>query len=193
MGKVFFSKRIAFYISVTVAVMFIIFVLSSFLGNEKLSFLKPGNFFIIKDKVLSRSAQPSFLGFIFLKVNGVNSIINLREEEDDSEHGINYLGFKDYLNIKVEDYSVPSDDQIITFLNFVTNPENQPVHLHCRSGKGRAGLMEVIYRYSVEGSPIRKSINLTRRHHKIGDTQIAWLLEWASKRKPQWFSLRQNI
>ncbi|MBI5376833.1 MAG: dual specificity protein phosphatase family protein [Candidatus Schekmanbacteria bacterium] len=193
MRKVFFSKRIAFYISVTVPVMFIIFVLLSLLGNEKLSFSKPGNYFIIKDKILSRSAQPSFLGFMFLRVNGVKSIINLREEEDDSEHGINFLGFNNYLNIKIKDYSVPTDDQIIAFLNFVTNPENQPVHVHCRSGKGRAGLMEVIYRYSVDGSPIRKSINLTRRHHKISDTQIEWLLQWASNKKPQWFSLRQNI
>jgi len=193
MRKVFFSKRIAFYISVTVPVMFIIFVLLSLLGNEKLSFSKPGNYFIIKDKILSRSAQPSFLGFIFLRVNGVKSIINLREEEDDSEHGINFLGFNNYLNIKVKDYSVPSDGQIIAFLNFVTKPENQPAHVHCRSGKGRAGLMEVIYRYSVDGSPIRKSIKMTRRHHKIGDTQIEWLLQWASNKKPQWFSLQQNI
>lgn len=55
------------------------------------------------------------------------------------------------LNIPVPDQTAPTQDQVIQFLSFVTDPKNQPVDVHCKAGQGRTGTFVATYRMAVQG------------------------------------------
>ncbi|MFA6383528.1 MAG: hypothetical protein WCX17_03835 [Parcubacteria group bacterium] len=136
--------------------------------------------------VLSRSGQPTLAGFKWLKDNGWKSDINLRidgdhspEISDDSKiPGFNDLDFN-YLKIQMLDGAAPTDAQAEQFLSFVTKPENQPSHVHCRGGIGRAGIMVVLYRYAIQGWPLDKAIEESRLFQGgISEGQLKWVTKW---------------
>ncbi len=132
-------------------------------------------YYQVKENVLYRSSQPDLAGFIFLKKQGIKSVVNFRDDRSDGKWFLRLLGFGNYLDLKVVDRYPPSKKQIRDFINFVTNPENQPVLMHCRSGKGRAGTFEVIYHHIVEGKTIDESLRETMLANKISDIQTQWL------------------
>lgn len=137
--------------------------------------------------VLSRSGQPTIKDFQWLKDNGWKSDIDLRIDGDHNEvsddadiPGFNALGFN-YLKIQMVDGAAPTDDQAKQFLDFVIKPENQPAHVHCRGGIGRAGIMVALYRYSVQGWPVDKAIEESKPYQGgIDEGQQKFLAKWAS-------------
>lgn len=148
------------------------------------------SFAIPVSDVLSRSGQPLMSEFTWMKENGWKSVVDLRvsddhgEVADDSElPGFNELGFN-YLHLGIIDGHAPTDVQAQQFLEFVTKPENQPVHVHCRGGYGRAGTAIVLYRYAVQGWPLDQAVAESRLFHGgISDAQLKWLTSW-SKNHP---------
>ncbi|MDO8512580.1 MAG: hypothetical protein Q7S57_04860 [bacterium] len=136
--------------------------------------------------ILSRSGQPLLSGFKWMKENGWKSDIDLRVDGERGEvgddrkiPGFNALGLN-YLALPIADGSPPTDAQAKEFLTFVTNPANQPVHVHCRGGIGRAGTMVVLYRYSVQGWPMDKAIEESRAFQGgVSEGQVKWLNQWA--------------
>lgn len=44
----------------------------------------------------------------------------------------------------------PEDEDVIRFLSIVTDPEQQPVFVHCHYGADRTGMMTAIYRVVVQ-------------------------------------------
>lgn len=142
--------------------------------------------------VLSRSGQPTLSGFRWLKENGWKSDINLRvdgdhapEVSDDTEiPGFNELGFN-YLKIQMLDGAAPTGQQAQQFLSFVTSPENQPAHVHCRGGIGRTGIMVALYRYAVQGWPLDKAIEESRLFQGgISEGQRKWIIKWSETHVP---------
>lgn len=142
--------------------------------------------------VISRSGQPLLSEFQWLKDNGWKGDVDLRMDgeyndpaADDSKlAGFNALGFN-YLHLNILDGHAPTTDQANQFLAFVTNPVNQPVHVHCRGGYGRAGTMIALYRYAVQGWPIDQAIAESRAFHGgISDAQKKWLTTWAATNQP---------
>jgi len=135
--------------------------------------------------VLSRSGQPTIKDFQWLKNNGWKSDIDLRIDGDHNEvsddaqiPGFTDLGFN-YLKIQMIDGAAPTDAQAEQFLSFVTKPENQPAHVHCRGGIGRAGIMVVLYRYA-QGWPLDKAIEESRAFQGgIDAGQEKWITLWA--------------
>lgn len=136
---------------------------------------------------LSRSGQPTLADFQWLKDNGWKSDINLRIDGDHSPEvsddakipGFSALGFN-YLKIQMLDGAAPTDAQAEQFLNFVTDPANQPAHVHCRGGIGRAGIMVVLYRYAVEGWPLDQAFAESKLFQGgIDDAQKNWIIKWA--------------
>ena len=111
--------------------------------------------------ILSRSGQPTLKDFQWLKSNGWKSDIDLRVDGDHKPEvsddalipGFKELGLN-YLKIQMLDGAAPTEAQAEQFLAFVTKPENQPAHVHCRGGIGRAGVMVALYRYAVQGWPV---------------------------------------
>jgi protein tyrosine/serine phosphatase len=140
--------------------------------------------------VISRSGQPTIIGFRWLKDHGWKGIVDLRVGgengqigDDTNIQGFNELHFN-YLTLPIADGSVPSDQQAHKFLEFVTNPLNQPIHVHCRAGVGRTGLMIALYRYMVQGWPIDEAISESRLFSGgVNAIQKNWLERWAQAHK----------
>lgn len=141
--------------------------------------------------VLSRSGQPLASEFVWLRERGWKSVVNLRTDGERGEigddaklPGFTNLGFT-YLQLPLTDGHPPTDEQAERFLRFVTNPENQPAHVHCRGGIGRAGTMVALYRYAVQGWPMELAINESRAFQGgVSMAQAAWLKQWAQRRPP---------
>lgn len=150
------------------------------------------SFAISTPGMLSRSGQPSIKDFQWLHDNGWKSVVDLRIDNDHGEQAddMSIPGFKDlnfnYLRIQMVDGAAPTDEQAKEFLDFVTKPENQPAHVHCRGGYGRAGIMTALYRYSVEGWPADKAIEESRLFHGgVDEAQQKWLENWAKNNQPK--------
>lgn len=141
--------------------------------------------------ILSRSGQPLFSGFKWMKENGWKSVVDLRVDGERGEVGDDrkIVGFNDLglnlLSLPLVDGIPPTDEQAKQFLYFVTNPANQPAHVHCRGGIGRAGTMVALYRYAVQGWPMEKAIEESRAFQGgVSDLQKKWLEKWAEQHKP---------
>lgn len=155
--------------------------------NEKIGFW---SFAIPVDGALSRSGQPTYNDFKWLRENGWKSVVDTRPDNEYNEisndqkiPGFNELNFN-YLHIPITDNTAPNDEQAKLFLDFVTQPKNKPIHLHCRAGIGRTGTLTALYRYSVQGWPITEAINETNLYGGINDIQKDWLKRWAENNEP---------
>lgn len=142
--------------------------------------------------VLSRSGQPTLSGFQWMKKNGWKSDIDLRIDGDHAPEvsddalipGFNELGFN-YLKIQMRDGAAPTGQQAEQFLSFVTKPENQPAHVHCRGGIGRAGVMVALYRYAVQGWPVDKVLEEGKLFQGgVSDAQEKFLKKYAAEHAP---------
>jgi protein tyrosine phosphatase (PTP) superfamily phosphohydrolase (DUF442 family)/outer membrane protein assembly factor BamB len=141
--------------------------------------------------ILSRSGQPTLTDFQWLRQKGWKSVVDLRvdgerdEVGDDTKiEGFDQLGFN-YLALPMPDGSPPTNEQAEKFLNFVTDPVNQPAHVHCRGGIGRTGVMVALYRYSVQGWPwLRAVAESILFQGGISDSQKNWLERWVQSHDP---------
>jgi len=149
------------------------------------------SFAICVPNVISRSGQPSMADFRWLKDHGWKAVVNLRTPSEANWWGVdvNWWGLKElnfnYLSLPIKDNSVPTDKQVQEFLEFVTSPYNQPVHVYCHAGLGRTGIMICLYRYMIQGWPMFVAII---ESHFLGDginrVQTDWLKSWAKTHKP---------
>jgi protein tyrosine phosphatase (PTP) superfamily phosphohydrolase (DUF442 family) len=97
---------------------------------------------------LYRSAQPSAEGMRNLKAMGIETIVNLRSFHSDREK-IGDTGLA-YEHIYMKAWH-PEEEDIVRFLQIITNPKRTPVLVHCQHGADRTGTMCAIYRIVVEG------------------------------------------
>ena len=148
-------------------------------------------FAISVQNIISRSGQPTLTGFQWLKDHGWKGVVDLRMagEGGSTSNDIKIPGFKElnfnYLPLSITDGSVPSDTQVQEFLKFVTNPLHQPVHVHCRAGIGRAGVMIALYRFMIQGWPMEVAIRESRLFSGgVSETQKKWLEHWAQTHQP---------
>ena len=124
----------------------------------------------VREGALYRSAQPSPLLLRYvLSRYGVRSLVNLRgstqgfESAFAAEHGLRLFVFD------LSAGRAPSEAQIERFLDVVTNPENQPILVHCRNGVDRSGYMIGIYRVAREGWDVERALQEMNRF---------WQFEW---------------
>jgi tyrosine-protein phosphatase SIW14 len=99
---------------------------------------------------LYRGGQPREGGMQKLKALGVNTVINLR---DNDEHAVaeaeeaKTVGLR-YFNVPFKRLSRPSDSQITQVLSLIDTNENGVVFVHCNQGWDRTGTVIAIYRIS---------------------------------------------
>jgi protein tyrosine phosphatase (PTP) superfamily phosphohydrolase (DUF442 family) len=101
---------------------------------------------------MHRGAQPTPRGFQELKRRGVQTIIDLREERDDTpdlgRYGWNYR----YLPLHTQGgpgWVQPSE--VVEILSVMVRMENWPVFVHCLHGADRTGTICAAYRMVFEG------------------------------------------
>ncbi|MBS2027050.1 MAG: dual specificity protein phosphatase family protein [Deltaproteobacteria bacterium] len=102
------------------------------------------------DDNLTRGSRLSDEGIAQLHTQGYKSVINLCMENDDDTPRAKALGMNS-LHLPILDNSAPSEAQVKQFLDFATNPANQPAYVHCEAGQGRTGVMSAAYRMAVDG------------------------------------------
>ena len=85
-----------------------------------------------------------------LKAQGFKGIVDLTREGTADEKYAAKAGL--HLDrIPIIDNTAPTMAQMKDFLDFVTNPSNQPAYVHCEAGQGRTGVMTAVYRMAVQG------------------------------------------
>jgi protein tyrosine/serine phosphatase len=113
------------------------------------------NFRKINDD-LYRGAQPTSEGLERVRDMGVKTILNVRTSDDDRAAAA-------ALGLRCEQRGMspwsPSDDNVIWFLRIATDPQAQPVFLHCEHGADRTGYLIAMYRIVIENWDRQRAID----------------------------------
>lgn len=108
--------------------------------------------------ILYRGAQPNKEGIKALHELGIKTIINFRNSSKDLQLIKNYPFKFKYFWLPMK--AAQPDRQILKkFLDIVSNPENQPVFVHCLHGADRTGLAVALYRIKIEAWNPEDAIN----------------------------------
>ena len=83
-----------------------------------------------------------------LKKMGIRTVINLRAFHSDRDE-IGETGLA-YEHIYMKAWH-PEDEDVVRFLQIVTDEDRTPVFVHCEHGADRTGAMCAVYRVIVEG------------------------------------------
>ncbi|MBL4890133.1 MAG: dual specificity protein phosphatase family protein [Candidatus Lindowbacteria bacterium] len=117
---------------------------------------------------LYRGAQPTEEGFRQLKKMGIKTIVNLRGFHSDKDE----IGDVDLQleEIKIDTWKL-DEDQVIRFIDIVSDTSNHPVFVHCLHDAYRTGTMNAMYRIVIEGwskdEAIREMINGDYSYHSM--------------------------
>src|SRR5437867_5455332 len=98
---------------------------------------------------LTRSGEPSQAGWTWLRSQGARAVVNFQVRADDEASM--RTKFEHYLSLPLKDKQPPTEAQAETFLAFVRDPHHWPVHIHCKGGEYRTGLMAALVRYAIDG------------------------------------------
>jgi protein tyrosine/serine phosphatase len=117
-----------------------------------------GNLYKVSD-MLYRGQQPTAEGFKELQKFGIKTVVNLRNFHSDKDEleGTNLIC--ESIPMKTWD---PEKEQVEAFLKIVTEPQKQPVFVHCQHGADRTGTMVAVYRIVVQGWNTQKAIDEMR-------------------------------
>jgi protein tyrosine/serine phosphatase len=142
------------------------------------------NYGVIWEHKLTRSGMPrNDTGWRWLHDQGVKSIVTFRK--GDVDYG--EYGFTKVLSIPLSKRIFPTERQAQDFLGFIQDPKAQPVHIHCKAGKDRTGMMAALARYAVDGWPLDKALAEARSYRggeSLDGNRVAWLEAWAAKHPP---------
>ncbi len=113
------------------------------------------------NKSLYRGGKPNKEGWTRLKELGIKTVVDLcgKDENATKEKKLmSKLGI-DFVNIPLSIYKEPTEQQVLKFLNIVTDKQRQPVFVHCDSGRDRTGAMIAMYRVVVCSWSIKQAYN----------------------------------
>jgi len=111
-----------------------------------------------------------------LEKRGIETVVSLRVFHSDRE----FLKGTDlnYERITFQTWA-PEDDEVIRFLNIVSDSRQTPVLVHCLHGSDRTGAMCAVYRIVVQGWSKEAAINEMKNggygHHKIWRNLEKWI------------------
>jgi protein tyrosine phosphatase (PTP) superfamily phosphohydrolase (DUF442 family) len=102
------------------------------------------------DGALTRGSRLDAAGIQDLQSKGFKGIVNLCAENNNDAGPAQSVGMHS-LHLPIIDNTVPSEANVKSFLDFATNPANEPCYVHCEAGQGRTGVMSAAYRMAVQG------------------------------------------
>jgi uncharacterized protein (TIGR01244 family) len=98
-----------------------------------------------------RGAQPKDRNYEQLAALGIKTIVNLREDAQQSDRADAERAGLHYINLPMKDKSYPRPDTAEKFLKIMSDEANWPVYIHCAGGRHRTGVMTAVYRMAVDG------------------------------------------
>jgi len=110
------------------------------------------NFHKVNEK-LFRGAQPNRGGIRRLSQLGINTIINLRDNDERSraeEKEARAAGLR-YFNVPLDRLGRPTHEEVNRVLALIYSPANQTIFVHCHKGADRTGTVIAIYRIEHDG------------------------------------------
>lgn len=110
------------------------------------------NFHRVNDR-LYRGAQPRAGGLEKLAALGINTIINLRADDQratDEKNAAEAAGLR-YFNFPLSRSGRPSRTDIQRILATIEDPQNGTVFVHCAQGEDRTGVVIAAYRIRRDG------------------------------------------
>jgi len=135
---------------------------------------------VIWEGRLTRSGQPSDEGWTWLRRQGVRSLVDFRGEDGIADQGVR---FRYTLWVPFTKETPPTDDEAEEFLTFVRDRSHWPIHMHCKSGRDRTGLMAALVRYAIDGWPLERALAEARTYRDgedLAPLYVAWLRRWAA-------------
>lgn len=123
------------------------------------------NFHRVNER-LYRGAQPRKGGIVRLASLGVNTIINLRDDDRravSEEWEARAAGLR-YYNVPLKRLGRRTDLQIERVLTLIEAPENGVVFLHCEHGADRTGTVVAVYRIGHDGWTGREAMREAKRY-----------------------------
>lgn len=126
-----------------------------------------------------RGSRPGKSGIADLSKRGFKATVDLTAEGTGDASYVGLYGMHS-LNVKIVDNTPPTEAQMITYLNFVTDPANQPVYVHCEQGIGRTGIAIAVYRMAVEGWTPQRALDEANAHGLQIPDQQAFILKFGA-------------
>ena len=113
-------------------------------------------FGVVKPGVLYRSAQPDAAGWQALKKEyGIRTVVDLRSDRPQEQWSIEQREFCRDNGIKLIRVAIGrdrlTDEEFKLLMGIFTDPNCQPVLVHCELGKLRTGVVVAAYRIAVDG------------------------------------------
>lgn len=105
------------------------------------------NFYKVND-ALYRGGQPTEKGFEELKRMGIDTIIDLRDDDSrarEEESIVKSAGLM-FINLPMDNWDRPRIEDIDAILAQIDLASNKPVFVHCKRGSDRTGTVIAVYR-----------------------------------------------
>ena len=103
-----------------------------------------------------RGAQPRPPGLVELKKLGITTVVDLRLEDPAKilweRQQVESLGMH-FVHIPVNEWSPPTNEQVVQFLSLFHDQPGQKIFVHCRFGEDRTGMFVAAYRIAYEKWP----------------------------------------
>ncbi len=108
------------------------------------------------DHEVYRGGSPTDDGLRALAREQVKTIISFQKEVPYAELAAK-LGLR-VVHLPLSVFTPPTGNEVLRFLDVVTDPAARPVFIHCRRGKDRTGAMSALYRMQVQGWPVDRAV-----------------------------------